>query len=124
MVQESVLDELGRQDIAVHVIWTPVMAGDDLAAAESAVETVMDPRALHYWDEDLSLGIAYKDCVPLPEGNDELAWDIDFVYERGTRWGDHPPVPTNWWHQLAFDERFLAGGEELREELGRLADEL
>jgi len=112
-----VLSKLDSDDLTVHVIWTPVVPGDSYDAAVQAQAIVDDPRARHYWDADRSLGIAFKDFVTLPEGNDSLAWDIYFVYEPGTRWDGGPPVPADWWHQLAFNDRFLADGEGLRESL-------
>lgn len=122
VVQQAVLEHLDAENLLVHVIWTPVMATDDYDAAVHAQSFVSDPRARHYWDADRSLGLAYTEFVTLPKGNDTLAWDIYFVYEPGARWADQAPVPDDWWHQLAFDSRYLADGSGLREALERMTE--
>lgn len=114
MVQEQILEWIDDEDLTVHVVWMPVLPADTEEAAERAREHVPDPRALHYWDGDQSLGQAWREVVALPEGNDRLAWDIYLVYPRGASWGAGPPAPRDWRHQLALDERHLLDGETLR----------
>lgn len=93
------------------------MKTDDFESSVAAREAIADRRAVHYWDADQSLGKAFKSVVTLPESNDTLAWDIYFVYEPGVSWGDDPPGPSAWWHQLAFDEQYLGDGTALRDAL-------
>ena len=117
VVQEAVLERLDSENLMVHVVWTPVMPSDDRASVNDAQEIFSDPRVQQYWDADVSTGIAFKDFVELPPDNDTLAWDIYFVYEPGAEWKCDPPTPTDWWHQLAFDDRYLADGDGLRQAL-------
>ena len=122
MVQEQVLARIAAErDFKVHIVWTPVLPSDDRASAVEAQAIFSDPRATHYWDADRSLGLAYAEVVQLPQGNDTLAWDIYFTYEPGSHWSGDPPAPAAWWHQLGFDDRYLATGEGLREQLLRLS---
>jgi hypothetical protein len=122
VVQQSVLEPLEAfDDVKVHIIWTPVLAKDSYAAAVAVRDLIPDPRATHYWDADRSLGLSYTKSVMLPEDNNELAWDVYFIYEQGTRWRGSPPVPADWWHQLADDQRFLADGKALGKGLLELA---
>ena len=59
-----------------------------------------------------------------------VAWDIYLFYDRGALWGEHPPEPVDWMHQLgggrrADPQRFHAGAElvkELRRSMKKLAD--
>ena len=125
VVQAEVLRKLeSTERLKVHVVWTPVMATDNLAAAMHSRDIITDGRATHYWDADQSLGKTYTRFVELPEGNDTLAWDIYFVYEPGSRWGEaDAPAPADWWHQLSFGDRYLADGDGLRAALQSAAGE-
>lgn len=114
MVQESVLDTIDSRDLAVHVVWTPVLESDDYeAAVASRKELLTDPRTIHYWDGDQDLGLLYGKLLTLPSGR-VLAWDIYFVFAPGTRWNEEAPVPADWAHQLGGDERHLGEGEGYR----------
>jgi hypothetical protein len=120
VVQEGVLTRLSNPKLTVHVVWTPVLPSDDFDSAVTAQELLHDPRTVHYWDADQSLGKAYTSVVELPADNNRLAWDIYFVYGANSSWGDELPVPAEWFHQLAFGEQFLGDGSPLREALSGL----
>ena len=113
MVVDNVLNEIDSEDLAIHVVWTPVLKADSYASSVSAQFKILDPRAVHYWDGDRNLGTAYGRQVELPRGR-KFAWDIYFVYDQDTEWGDAPPQPADWAHQLGFDERSLDKGAGLR----------
>ena len=88
----------------------PVLQSDNASAGKKAEPLLPDPRVVHYWDDDNSLGKLYGRSLTLPRGR-QLAWDIYFVYAPGVRWDDEPPPPTEWMHQLGTDERHLSGGK-------------
>ena len=44
----------------------------------------------------------------MPRGR-KLAWDVYFAFDAKAKWGDAPPTPAFWMHQLANDERKLDG---------------
>ena len=113
MVADLVLKTTESTAVAVHVLWTPVLPGDSLVAARNARSTLDDPRVTHYWDEDQSLGLRYGSAVRLPN-NRKLAWDIYFVFKPGVKWEQKLPEPSDWWHQLGSDRRYLGDGQELR----------
>ena len=108
MVQNKVLDSVKSDRVKVYVVWTPVLSEDDGKAADNAVEAVPDDRAMHFWDDDKSLGFSLGKTVTLPRGR-KLAWDVYFVFDAKAEWGDAPPTPAFWMHQLADDERKLDG---------------
>jgi len=116
VVSERVLDELPDEQLAVYVVWMPVLASDDRDAALESRSLVSDPRARHFWDLDQSLGRALGRSLDLPRGGN-LAWDMYLVFEPEATWGDAPPEPTFWNHQLGFDDRSLGDGSALREAL-------
>ena len=108
MVHDEVLRQIDSDDLSVLAVWMPVLASDNAAAARKAEPLLPDPRVVHYWDDDNSLGKLYGRSLELPRGR-QLAWDIYFVYASGVRWEDEPPLPTRWMHQLGRDERHLNG---------------
>ena len=107
------LEKVQSDQLSVHVVWTPVLAKDDFESAKVARSLIPDPRAVHYWDGDQALGLAYGKVLELPRGR-ELAWDIYFAYGEGVEWGDVVPPPTDWVHQLGRDDKHLGDGGKLR----------
>ena len=112
-MQESVLDKIKSEKLKVYVVWTTVLGGDNREAAERATKKIPDKRAVHFWDDDQSLGLIYGKIVELPR-NRKLAWDIYFLYGSETVWKKVPPKPADWMHQLGNDEKLL-NGEKLQE---------
>lgn len=110
---KNVLEPLAKKDLAVHVVWTPVLGGDNFEAALEAHTLFPDPRVRFYWDGDQDLGLAYGQTVELPRGR-ELAWDIYFAFASGVTWDVSVPEPTHWAHQLGMDDRRLEDGAQLR----------
>ena len=108
MVQKAILDGLKDEKIKVYVVWTPVLWEDDRRAAVEAIGHVSDERAVHFWDADKSLAFSLEKIVTLPRGR-PLAWDVYFVFDPQATWGDGPPKPATWMHQLGTDERKLDG---------------
>ena len=112
MVHDNVLKQVHGDDLSVIAVWMPVLPSDNAAAGKDAESLLPDPRVVHYWDADSSLGKLYGQLLTLPRGR-QLAWDIYFVFAPGTKWQDEPPLPTDWMHQLGRDERLL-NGDKLR----------
>ena len=110
-MQTKVLDAVKSEKIKVYVVWTPVLSEDDRRTAGKAVQVVTDERAVHFWDDDKSLGFSLGKIVTLPRGR-KLAWDVYFIFDPKAKWGN-VPTPAFWMHQLANDERKL-DGEKLR----------
>jgi hypothetical protein len=108
VVHDEVLKQVDSDDLAVLAVWMPVLQSDNAPAGKQAEPLLPDPRVVHYWDDDNSLGKLYGRSLTLPRGR-QLAWDIYFVYAPGIRWDDEPPPPTVWMHQLGMDERHLSG---------------
>jgi hypothetical protein len=123
VVLENVLARIDSENLAVHVVWTPVLKADDYESAKKAPPLLDDPRTSHYWDGDQSLGLAYGHLLELPRGR-ELAWDIYFAYAAGVTWGDTVPAPSDWVHQLGRDERHLGDGSGLRKAVESLLEKL
>lgn len=110
------LEKVDSDDLSVHVVWTPVLGPDKRSSVDRAHKIFSDDeRVVQYWDGDQSLGQTYGELLELPNGR-SLAWDIYFVYEPGVQWGEKPPLPDYWMHQLGRDERSL-NADTLRESI-------
>jgi len=119
-----VLKTIPDKELAVFVVWMPVLERDDLLAAREATSLLADSRVRHYWDGQRALGYPLGRTLQLKES--QLAWDVYLVYGREAKWtsGSLPP-PQDWMHQLSVEgpERTLVGEElamRVRRELGAL----
>ena len=119
MVVDELLEKIEDEDLAIHVVWTPVLSPDNREAALAARSYIQDSRAKHYWDGTQSLGLAFGKTVALPNGR-ELAWDIYFAFERGKTWGKNLPDPDEWVHQLGRDDKHLGDGSGFRTKVQKL----
>ena len=122
-MSENVLAKIPSTDLAVHVVWTPVLPTDNEEEATQADHLVPDERTMFYWDGAQDLGLSYGRTIELPRGR-QLAWDIYFVYGPDAEWNETVPLPTEWNHQLADDERYLGDGAKLRTAIEALLTEM
>lgn len=79
------------------MIWVPMLAGDNPAAARRACGAMADDRLRHFYDGHLKLGRA---MAGLMGGLGAVAWDAYFFYGPGAVWASHPPSTSAWVHQL------------------------
>jgi hypothetical protein len=82
-------------DVAVAVVWEPVLDGDAAPPAARRLAT-----ARNYWDARRILSAALRRssadaaCVAAGDTSLDVVWDAIFVYPPGVRWtGDTPPAP-------------------------------
>lgn len=80
---------------------------------------VDDQRARHFWDSSGIIGKRYANVLELPGGGD-YAFDVYLVFGPDVVWGEEPPPPTEWMHQLGEDQRTL-NGDALRQMVERLS---
>jgi len=114
VVQKKVLDKIQDDRLSVFVVWLPRFPGDGREVAEKARSIVPDRRARHFWDGAGSLGRSFGKIVDLPEDRD-FAWDVYFVFDPEAKWGDGPPVPDFWMHQLGMETQNRLDGKQLQE---------
>ncbi len=111
--------------IGIAVVWINMLPDDTEEAARSAARTLVDPRAQHYYDGERRVGRAVAESLG---GQGEVAWDMYLFYGPGQEWGEVPPRPVEWAHQLATDAWADPGryhrSQELIAELGRLMQSL
>jgi hypothetical protein len=95
------LDKDRDPRLAAYVVWVPKLLGRERHVPK-ARQTVLDARALHYWDDDSLTMRAVRATLQLPVD----AWDVYLLYGPGVRWdGDVPPAPALWMHQLGHGVR-------------------
>jgi len=102
-MQSAVLGAIDDPSLRAYVVWVPILPEDGLDAAQEARWLVSDARASHFWDAERSLPPLFAPIMALPEG--WPAWDVYLAYGAGARWGDEPPAPAFWHHQLGEQVR-------------------
>jgi hypothetical protein len=113
-----VLGQIKDPYVRVYVVWVPSLQADKEDKVPAATTKIRDERASHYWDADSKLKVAYQRLMKM----DEPAWDVYYVYGRGTEWkGELPPTPDYWMHQLkGLPPERLLNGSKLAEEMNNL----
>lgn len=88
--------------LRVYIVWFPVinrMSPEALTGLAGArTRRFPDARISHFVDLDTRLGERFAPVLELPA--DQLAWDAFLLFEPGVEWGEAPPQPTFWMHQL------------------------
>lgn len=113
-------------DRDVFVVWAPMLAGDDAAAASRASSMLAGSRVRQYWDPERRVGASFrKDLFPdaasrmrssvpvdhpmaehLGHREDtQPEWDIYMFYDPGAQWIDRAPKPASWVRQTARMQR-------------------
>ena len=110
-------------DAKFFVIWAPMLGHESNDDAVQQSNTFGgDERFKFYWDEKKRLPNALGSTLQLPSDqeraeflgpekhlptNRNLAWDVYLLYDKNVTWGEEPPEPSFWMHQLGQDERLL-----------------
>ena len=63
-VLKSIVKDYPDLDIGVHVVWVPMLANDNEAAARKISSMFDDPRVHQYWDPERRSGVAYTRSFP------------------------------------------------------------
>lgn len=102
-------------------------AADTFKAAQGAsILFSQDARVDQYYDPNKLVGGAIAEGLGARPG--EIAWDIYLFYDKTAGWGEQPPPPIEWVHQLgdsswADPGRFYTG-DGLYQALENSMDEL
>ncbi|MSP61548.1 MAG: hypothetical protein EXR72_14660 [Myxococcales bacterium] len=106
MVRDEVLRPLPSDDLRVYIVWVPILDRDDRSAAQQATPMLDDRRATQFFDGSGQLARSLGAVLAIPPRAEEsartgIAWDVYLAYPRGARFGDGPPLPSLWMHQLS-----------------------
>ncbi len=94
-----------------------MLPDDSEMTAQQAALAFDDPRVLHFYDPAKISGKTIADSVGWAG---HIAWDIYLFYETGIKWGEAPPPPNRWMHQLKdswADREYFRTGDDLVNEL-------
>jgi hypothetical protein len=97
-----VLKKLPEKNLAVYVVWLPVLNPQDPATLQKngtdAAKLIPDPRVRFYSDPKDFTGAAYGKLMKVQHSSP--AWDIYFLFGADAQWRNEPPEPQYWMHQL------------------------
>jgi hypothetical protein len=81
----------------VYVVWDPIFGGKFDNAAKDLSRSFSDKRVSYYKDPDSLAGTLWKRVLQI---DNEIAWDVYFIYGANARWENEPSKPDFWMHQL------------------------
>ncbi len=100
-IEKQVLETIPSKQLAVYVVWLPVLNFQDEATLQrngrKESVRVADSRATHYVDPNGFSGKQYSPILNIPYHGP--AWDVYLAFSADVRWEDRPPAPTGWMHQ-------------------------
>ena len=104
-------------DLSVLVVWIALKDTDTPEAANEASGKFSDARVTQFFDPRQMAGKAVAESL----GHiGETAWDFYLFYPPGVRWGELPPEPESYMHQLPggwADSKYLFEKKNLTKKL-------
>jgi hypothetical protein len=109
------MEKFATDKLVAYVVWVPLLNIQDPARLQRNAQryaNLLPPgaRVTHYNDPEAYAAKKYGPIIGVPYGG--AAWDVYFAFGADVRWGDTPPAPTYWEHQLGggiADNRLLDG---------------
>lgn len=124
---KQVAERFPPSEVSVHVVWMPMVPGDDEPAARATGKMFAGLGVRQYYDGQRVVGLGYRrdvftNCLddaisvmpedhPLYEQLSEWAtttrgegplWDAVLFYPPGVEWTDRIPAPRFWSKQVGF----------------------
>ena len=117
---KSVLQDFPKADIDVSIVWIDMLGGDNAEAAAKSAKMFDDPRVRQFHDPRATRLAGKAFAQGLIRKGAGVAWVIYMFFDKDARWGENPPEPIDYMHQLggggrADRERFHAGAELVKE---------
>jgi hypothetical protein len=152
-IKETLAGDARDESVRLFIVWAPMLAPDDEAAAREAVSLFAGMSVVQFYDPERRVGEAFrKEVFPraademrqsLPSGhyleeslagrsNEVPEWDVYMFFTTATLWNSAAPRPIHWVRQIARvrkDEEGLISvmwkdSYALPPKEGRLADQL
>jgi hypothetical protein len=95
VAQRYVANEISDDRLRLYVVWEPLRGNDSAKAAEAVTDKLIDPRARHFWVNDLTISDSFKKPLGLEQ---DTAWDVYLLFPPGVEWGVMPPPPNFFMH--------------------------
>ena len=110
---QEIFEENKSEMLQGAIIWTPMLATDNLDAADQREITFSDPRMKQFWDPDRILGRLLSRTLSLKT---PIAWDVYLIYPPNHPWDTElPPMPDFWMHQLDEEPTLLLDPPRLKQ---------
>jgi hypothetical protein len=103
VIQKNVVERFASDKVVVYAVWVPLLNLQDAATLQRHAHQYASlippgPRVTLYSDPNAYLGKAYGPILGVPYGSP--AWDVYLAFPADARWGDTPPQPIYFEHQL------------------------
>ncbi len=123
-VEREIMARYPAERVHASVVWIPMLAGDNEAAARASTGTIARENARHFYDSVQAVGWAYdrgpfadmdervETALPASHrlreawekrGEHRPQWDLYMLYAPRVRWDEQsesPPAPTAWIRHL------------------------
>jgi len=89
-----------------------MLPNDSAEAAQRSARLIQDVRIRHFHNPKRFVGQAIAESIG---ASGHVAWDMYLFYSGASEWGETPPKPTDWAHQLSDEwagkDHFAWGGD-------------
>lgn len=110
---QEIFEENRSEILYGAIVWTPMLATDNLGAADARESWFSDPRLRQFWDPDRIFGRWLAQTLNLKES---IAWDVYLIYSPEHSWDSGiPPRPIFWMHQLDEEPTLLLDPYRLKQ---------
>jgi len=96
-VHEILIKEFPQINIEIIIVWIDMLAADNAITANEAAKIFQDDNVIQFYDPNRLVGKAIADSLG---ANNAVGWDIYLFYKAESIWGEKPPLPLTWAHQL------------------------
>ena len=86
---QAILTDFSKSELAVFVVWEPVLLTDRFGPTSAVLARVHDARARQYWDRERLVSSSIGRAAGY--GPDDIVWDFVGVYPAGVRWEAEVP---------------------------------
>ena len=84
-MQNQLLVQYPSAKLSVYAVWLPMLGGDSRERWDGS--TMPDPRVIHYWDGERTIGQWFAKEI---DGYEGIAWDTYYLYGPDATWNSVP----------------------------------
>jgi len=104
------LENVTDNRVRAYVIWLPIFGGDFKGEQRNLSRSFSDKRVSYFSD---SMMLSGKQWEQILKTERVIAWDVYMLYGPDAKWGESPPMPEYWMHQLGGVTKAPAYKEEV-----------
>ncbi len=91
------LRSIADDRVRAYIVWLPIFGGDFHGEQRNLSRTYRNKRVSYFSDSESLSGKIWERVL---ETGRVIAWDVYMLYGPDAKWGDEPPMPDFWMHQL------------------------